>query len=242
MKPITFVLAILTMVLFGCAETARAPAGVSTVSRDDGPRILAMGDSLMAWHGVIGKSIAHSVANDLREPVLNKAVSGAHVLYKLPISGAMGMKIANQFDPDGDWDWVVVTGGGNDLWLGCGCRKCERKLDKLISQDGRKGAIPGMLGRIRQTGARVIYVGYLRSPGVGSGIEECRSEGDVLEGRIARLADYADGVYFISLKDLVPHGDRSYHGVDMIHPSTKATKEIGERVAALIRKEDAARR
>lgn len=240
MPPMRFILAILTLVLFGCAETARGPTEGDAVSRAASPRILAMGDSLMAWHGLVGKSIAHSVARDLKEPVRNKAVSGAHVLYKLPISGAMGMKITNQFDGE-DWDWVVVTGGGNDLWLGCGCRRCERKLDKLISRDGRKGAIPGMLAKIRRTGARVIYVGYLRSPGVDSVIDECRSEGDVLEGRIARLADYADGVYFLSLQDLVPYGDRSYHGVDMIHPSVKASREIGRRVAALIRQEDSGR-
>ncbi len=83
---------------FGCAETARAPEANDTVSRSDGPRILAIGDSLMAWHGLTGQSIAHSVARDLQEPVRNKAVSGAHVIYRLPISGAMGMKIANQFD------------------------------------------------------------------------------------------------------------------------------------------------
>ena len=242
MKPISMALAALAFVLFGCAETAHAPAGENAVTRSAGPRILAMGDSLMAWHGLSGNSIAHSVAADLREPVLNKAVSGAHIFYRLPISGAMGMKIANQFDAKGEWDWVVLTGGGNDLWLGCGCRKCERKLDKLISQDGRKGAIPGLMAKIRRTGARVIYVGYLRSPGVGSAIDECRSEGDVLEGRVARLADFADGVYYLSLKDLVPYGDRSYHGIDMIHPSVKASREIGRRVAALIRREDPSRR
>ncbi len=240
MRPIHLALTLMTVFLFGCAETARAPAAGDTVSRNESPRILAMGDSLMAWHGLTGQSIAHSVARELREPVRNNAVRGAHVLYNLPISGAMGMKIARQFD-EGDWDWVVLTGGGNDLWLGCGCRKCERKLDKLISRDGRKGAIPGMLAKIRQSGARIIYVGYLRSPGIDSGVDECRSEGDVLEGRIARLADYADGVYFLSLQDLVPHGDRSYHGIDMIHPSVKASREIGQRVAALIRQEDAAR-
>lgn len=237
MKLFQFALMVMLVGLLGCTETARAPADTDTVSRSDGPRILAMGDSLMAWHGLTGQSIAHSVARELQEPVLNKAVSGAHVIYKLPISGAMGMKIANQFDED-EWDWVVLTGGGNDLWLGCGCRRCERRLDRMISQDGRKGAIPGMLAKIRQTGARIVYVGYMRSPGVGSGIDECRSEGDVLEGRIARLAEFADGVYFLSLKDLVPEGDRSYHGIDMIHPSVKATGEIGRRVADLIRQED----
>ena len=35
--------------------------------------------------------------------------------------------------------------------------------------------------------------------------------------------------------DLVPEGDASYHAIDMIHPSAKASAAIGGRVAAVIR-------
>ena len=72
------------------------------------------------------------------------------------------------------------------------------------------------------------------SPGRGSPIEHCRDEGDVLEGRIAKMAAQDDGVFFLSLKGMVPHGDASYHASDMIHPSKKASDEIGARVAAVI--------
>ncbi|KIC21731.1 GDSL family lipase, partial [Leisingera sp. ANG-S3] len=34
---------------------------------------------------------------------------------------------------------------------------------------------------------------------------------------------------------LVPYGDRSYHALDMIHPSVKASSEIGRKVAEIIR-------
>ena len=111
---------------------------------------------------------------------------------------------------------------------------CNRKLDKLISTDGRMGAIPGMLADLRATGAKVIYVGYLRSPGVGSLIEHCRDEGNELEARIERLAALDEGIHFLSLKELVPFGDRSYHALDMIHPSVKASSEIGRKVAEII--------
>jgi hypothetical protein len=127
-----------------------------------------------------------------------------------------------------------VNGGGNDLWLGCACSFCTRKMNKLITHDGRSGAIPGFLSEIRQTGAKVIYVGYLRSPGLGSPIEYCKDEGDELERRLDKLAAIDNGLYFLSIADLVPHGDRSYHGIDMIHPSVKASTAIGQRVAALI--------
>ncbi|NVK15321.1 MAG: SGNH/GDSL hydrolase family protein [Rhodobacteraceae bacterium] len=197
-------------------------------------RILAMGDSLLAWHSLAGKSISDTVSQELQEPVVDRSVSAARILYKLPVSGAAGMNIGKQYTP-GEWDWVIVNGGGNDLWLGCGCFACDRKMNRLISSDGRTGAIPAMLIGLRETGAKVIYVGYLRSPGVGSLIEHCRDEGNELEARIGRLAEQEDGIFFLSNKDLVPYGDRSYHAADMIHPSVKASSEIGRKVAQIIR-------
>ncbi|NRB16185.1 MAG: SGNH/GDSL hydrolase family protein [Rhodobacteraceae bacterium] len=192
-----------------------------------------MGDSLLAWNRNSGQSIPDMVADTLGEPVEDRSVSAARVIYNLPISGSAGLNIRKQYR-SGDWDWIIVNGGGNDLLLGCGCFACDRKLDKLISNDGRKGAIPGMLSQLRQTGARIIYVGYLRSPGVGSAIEHCRQEGDILEQRITRLAAIDSGIYYLSLRDLVPHGDRSYHAADMIHPSAKASSAIGARIAQII--------
>lgn len=213
------------LLLSACGDTV--PAGQSA-------RILAMGDSLLAWHSLAGKSISDTVARELQEPVVDRSVSAARIIYKLPISGAAGMNIRKQYTP-GKWDWVIVNGGGNDLWLGCGCFACSRKMDKLISSDGHNGAIPSMLAELRATGARVIYVGYLRSPGVGSMIEHCRDEGNELEARIGRLAETDEGIFFLSNKDLVPYGDRSYHTLDMIHPSVKASSEIGRKVAEIIR-------
>ena len=217
----------LIFVLSGCS--ASAPSSQN-------PRILAMGDSLMAWNNISGQSIPDTVAKRLQEPVVDRSVTAARIIYRLPISGSAGLNILKQYKP-GDWDWIIVNGGGNDLMFGCGCIACDRKLDKLISKDGRKGAIPGMLAELRQTGAKIIYVGYLRSPGVGSPIEHCRTEGNILEQRITRLAEYDDGIYFLSLRDLVPHGDRSYHALDMVHPSVKASTAIGNRVSEIIRAE-----
>lgn len=200
---------------------------------DNHLRIFAMGDSLMAAHRISGRSISGSIGDELGVKVKDRSVLGARIIYKLPLSGSLGLNIGKQFRR-GDWDWVVVNGGGNDLWLGCGCRSCERKMNKLIARDGSKGAIPKMLRKLRQTGAKVVYVGYLRSPGVGSPIEQCKDEGDELESRIQAFADTDEGVYFQSLADLVPFGDRSYHGADMIHPSLKASREIGQMVAQTI--------
>ncbi len=204
------------------------------LSKDQKPRILAMGDSLLAAHKISGRSIADAVEKKLGEPVKNRSVLAARILYKLPISGSLGLSIPKQFR-SGNWDWVILNGGGNDLWLGCGCTFCDRKINKLIAKDGQGGKIPKLVAKLRKTGAQVIYVGYLRSPGVGSIIDHCKNEGDELERRIDAFAKQDDGFYFLSLADLVPNGDRSYHGADMIHPSLKASKVIGGLVAEIIK-------
>jgi lysophospholipase L1-like esterase len=214
----------LVLGLAGCGED---------VSRNDPARILLMGDSMMAAHQGSGKAVSHAVERQLGEQVVDRSVLGARMIYALPISGAAGLNIPKQYRP-GKWDWVIVNGGGNDLWLGCGCFACTGKMNRLISKDGRSGVVPSLVSQLRQDGARVLYVGYLRSPGVGSPIENCRDEGDEFEARVAKLAKLDSGIEFLSLADLVPNGDRSYHAIDMIHPSVKASQEIGKRIASII--------
>ena len=108
-------------------------------------------------------------------------------------------------------------------------------MNKLISKDGTRGKIPKLMAKIRATGAQVAFVGYLRSPGLGSPIEHCRNEGDELEARIARLTNRVEGLHFVNNQDLVKPGDRSFHAIDMIHPSVKASRHIAARIAALIK-------
>jgi len=203
------------------------------VASAESPRILTIGDSLMASHAMTGRSISGYLSKKLGVPVADRSVLGAHMVYKLPITGALGMSIPAQLKR-GNWDYVVMTGGGNDLWLGCGCMRCDRKMNKLISSNGTRGAIPKLMAKIRATGAEVIYVGYLRSPEINTPIEHCKDEGDTLEARIESLAARVPGVHYVSNKDLVPAGDLSFFAADRIHPSLKASKAIAERVAALI--------
>lgn len=209
------------------------PAGLAHAGGQGGPRILMMGDSLFAMHKLVGASVGTRLRDALDVPVVDNSVAGARFLYKLPISGAMGLNITKQYRR-GDYDWVVLNGGGNDLWMGCGCNRCERKIDRMISKDGRRGAIPGLASRARRDGAQVLMVGYMRTPGKGSPIEHCADEGAELEARMVRLAALDGGVHFLSLTDMVPYGDLSYHAVDRIHPSFKGSREIAQRIARRI--------
>jgi len=198
-----------------------------------GPRILVMGDSLFAMHKLAGGAVGTRLRAVLDAHLVDNSMGGARYLYRLPISGALGLNISKQYRR-GDWDWVVLGGGGNDLWLGCGCNRCERKMDRMISRDGRRGVIPGLASRARQDGAQVLLVGYMRTPGNGSPIEHCADEGDTLDARLARLAGLDAGVHFLPLSEMVPHGDLSYHAVDRIHPSFKGSRAIARRIARLI--------
>jgi len=224
--------------LFTILTIALFLAGTSTRADDnEEPRILAIGDSLIAWHMLSGQSITDAVSEELEEPAISRAVGGARVLFNLPGFAELGARISSQY-VEGDWDWVIMNGGGNDLWFGCGCKSCDAKLDKLINLEEQTGGIPKQIDKALESGAKVLWVGYLRSPGVKSIISECREEGDELEARIAAYAEGTDDLHFLSIADLVPEGDLTFHGVDRIHPSLKASRVIGERVAELIRKVD----
>ncbi|MBV2359606.1 SGNH/GDSL hydrolase family protein [Thalassococcus sp. CAU 1522] len=202
------------------------------------PRVLLIGDSLLASHKVSGRSVAHYLERYLEAPVRNRSVLGARMIYKLPVTGALGLSIPAQFRTDEDWDIVIVNGGGNDLWMGCACRRCDRKMNRLISESGTRGEVPKLLARIHKTGARIIYVGYLRSPGIVTPIEACKDEGDAFEARIATLAGKVQGIDYLSLQDLVPHGDASWLALDGVHPATKTSREIARRLADMIKPVD----
>ncbi|MEO0502296.1 MAG: SGNH/GDSL hydrolase family protein [Pseudomonadota bacterium] len=211
---------------------------VEPVPSDSEARIMTMGDSLLAWNAPSGRSVSDALEARLGQPVVDRSVSGASYLYPLPISGSLGLRIERQF-VSGDWDWVVLNGGGNDLWLGCGCGRCARQLERLITADGSDGAIPSLIARLRAQGTRVAYVGYLRTPGFRSPVEGCVAIGTALEGRIAVLAARDPGVVFVSNTDLVPDGDRSFHDSDLLHPSPKGSAAIAARLARVIAEVDA---
>lgn len=217
MKRIALVLAL------GLAACVEAPTPQA--------KVLVMGDSLMAVNSLAGASVAHALERQTGQEVTDRSVPGARFFHPLPISGAAGLSIPMQY-VDGPWQWVVLNGGGNDVLWGCGCGPCGQTLNRLISADGRSGAIPSTVGRLRSTGARVAFVGYLRSNGFDSPVEKCSVTGDEMDRRLAMMAAHDPGVVFVSTADLVPMGDQSYYGTDLIHPSPKGSAAIAARIVA----------
>ena len=214
--------------LISCGETA---------PRAENARILLLGDSMMAFNRGSGAAVSDAIEDQLGEEVVDRSVPSARINYALPVSGAAGLSIPKQVI-DGPWEWVVMNGYGNDILFGCGCRACDRQVDRLISADGLSGSIPEFVASLRARGAKVIYSGYLRTPGVQAPVESCGIVGDELDRRLALMAAADNGVTFVAMSDLVPYGDRSYHGLDLIHPSPKGSQAIGARIAEIIAAND----
>ncbi|SDC62731.1 SGNH/GDSL hydrolase family protein [Ruegeria marina] len=221
----TIVLLGLSGLLFACQDSVR---------HNQEARILAIGDSLLSWNSTFGSSIPDVMAKELGQPVVDRSVSGAWMLTRDDDRDGRGMNVPYQYE-SGSWDWVVVNGGGNDLLFGCGCGRCDSVMDRLISSDGSTGQIPDLVRRIRADGAQVLYTGYLRSPDLLTPIEHCKNDGDELEARIARLAAAEEGVYYVSMQDVVPPGGFTYFAPDRIHPARKTSRKVGERLASAIR-------
>jgi lysophospholipase L1-like esterase len=220
------VLVLVSFLLLGCGEQ------VTSTTKS---RILLLGDSMMAANQQNNASVADGIEAILGEEVIDRSVYAARYFYILPISGAAGLRLDAQYVP-GKWDWVVLNGGGNDLLFGCGCGLCDGVMNRLVSADGRSGAVPGFVAKIRAGGARVLYVGYLRNPGTATPIKGCRAAGDEFDRRLTAMAALNSGVDFVALSDLVPNGDTSYHQFDRIHPSAKGSRAIAGRIAQRIKK------
>jgi acyl-CoA thioesterase I len=202
--------------LLGCAEP---------VPGDGKARILMVGDSMFATGKTTGRGVGDVIQAALGLPVIDRSIAGSRYFNGLPLTA--------QFRP-GDWDVIVVNGGGNDLLFGCGCGQCDDVLDRLIRADGRAGAIPSFVFEMRKTGAQIVYAGYMRNPGTSTPIKACGPAGNELDRRMAELAKLEPALTFIPMSDLVPYGDLSYHGIDRIHPSRKGSREIGLRLARVI--------
>jgi lysophospholipase L1-like esterase len=219
--------------VFGVATILALSAPSEVIAQQQKMNILAMGDSMMAANKASGRAVSAILGHTVGANVIDTSVTGARIIYNLPLTGSLGLNISKQYRT-GNWDWIVLNGGGNDLLFGCGCLSCDPKINRLISVNGQKGKIVDLVARLRSTGAQIVYVGYLHSPGVPSPIDHCKDEGLELERRYSAMAAATEGVHFISLLDLVPQGDRTYHGFDMIHPSFKGSKAIARRIARLI--------
>jgi acyl-CoA thioesterase I len=224
---------IMLRLILACLVLLGLSACAEPVPQDDSANILVLGDSMFATNRLTGAGVGDVIEAELARPVIDRSVPGARYFHRLPLTSGAGLRLTKQYQP-GNWDVVVLNGGGNDLLFGCGCGRCDGVLNRLIAEDGRSGAIPAFVKSLRDSGAFVVYAGYLRNPGTFTPIRACRTAGDELDRRLRMLDALDEGMVFLPMADLVPFGDGSYHGPDGVHPSAKGSREIALRIVQAI--------
>lgn len=214
----------------GSSATTRSDAVSAT---GGGAAILALGDSIFEYNSGEGQSIPEVIGRELGIPVVNAARSGA-LFSNFDASAAEGLDIREQYQ-DGDWDWIVIIGGGNDYMDECLCGGCESTMDELVSVDGLSGEISDFVRDLVADGSRVMFVGYydVRSD-AGFGFDLCADEAVAHNGRLAVMAEAIDGVWFVSAGDVVSVDNRSAYAGDRVHPSVIGSTLVGEYLAAAI--------
>ncbi len=191
-------------------------------------KVLAVGDSVLAWHKWTGRDIPSVMGTVLGAQVENDAVAGARFSNNSDFGRAVGFDVRAQFRSAG-WDIVLMNGGANDLLGTCRCRACERELNSLISSDLR-GEVPDFIASVLATGARVIWMGYYASARSGQ-FEGCRPYLIEYDARLAQLAARTPGLTFVDSEDAIDPSDRSLFAFDGIHPSPRGARRIGTYLA-----------
>jgi lysophospholipase L1-like esterase len=215
-------LALLPLILSACVSAT--PPGDRAV--------LAIGDSVMAWNG--GRGIPEAVATHLGRPVVDRAQSAAHLTHPSGVAGALGFDITRQVTGDG-WDWVILTGGGNDLRGTCQTPSEAGILTGLIGPD-LTGDIPTLIARLRATEAKVGFVGYYDGAQAGpTGFTPCQGAFDTINARMARLAARDPGLLFFDAGDVIDTADTGLYASDLIHPSPRGSATIGRALAEAMR-------
>lgn len=194
-------------------------------------RVLAIGDSLLAWHKWSGRDIPSVMADVLGAEVENDAVAGARFSNASGLGRAIGFDVRAQFRR-GLWDIVLINGGANDFLADCGCRACDGVLDGLIAPD-LSGEVPTLLAEIRTSGAEVLWMGYYASARSGQ-FAGCRPYLVEYDARVARLAEQTPGLSFVDSEAVMDADDRSLFAFDGIHPSPKGARLIGAYLARAI--------
>ena len=196
-------------------------------------RVLAIGDSVMAWHKWTGRDIPSVVGDLIGAQVENDAVAGSRFSNASALGRAVGFDVRAQFRP-GPWNVILINGGANDFLNDCRCQACEGVLNGLIGAD-LSGEVPAFLARLRQTGAQVVWMGYYASARSGQ-FTGCRPYLVEYDARLARFADATPGVTFVDSEDVIDPSNRSLFAFDGIHPSASGARRIGTYLAqSLIR-------
>ncbi|TFL20084.1 SGNH/GDSL hydrolase family protein [Jannaschia formosa] len=221
MRPTRLLPSLLLLALPACTS-ARAPEA----------SILAIGDSVMAWNG--DRGIPEATAEALGRPLRDASQSLARISNPNPVASALGFDISRQ-PPPGAWDWVILTGGGNDIRDDCATSRADAARDALIDPD-LTGEIPALIARLRAQGSKVAVVGYYDGAEASpTGFTPCQPEFDIMNRRFAALAARDPGFVFLDAGEVIDPADLDLYAPDLVHPSPRGSALIGAALAARMR-------
>ena len=213
---------ILVMGIFGCLSGGSENFGSSD--------ILAIGDSMLAWNLEEGGSIPEVAGEDLGFSTENAAISGSY------LSSGDDEDIPLQYQA-GDWSWVIVNGGGNDLTDECACGDCDEVLDGILSEESDGGTLYELVSQIVEDGSGVALLSYFEMPEEsGPGFYECNDELEKLVLRSTALADRNPEVVFLDSRGVVSIEENpEAYDDDFVHPSPQGSEMVGVALAGLMR-------
>ncbi len=212
------------VLLSGCVDD---PCRVDMFVFDD-LNLQAVGDSVLWWNAPHCASIPDLVGIETFGAMRNSARLGARLTTD-------DNPIRDQYEAQGA-EWVLVSGGGNDL-NSCGCNTaCDKELRTLSASDGSVGEMPSLVDRIVADGSRVALLGYYRpTAGALYGFGDCHEIIDELDRRYAALAEARPHVEFIDTRHIVDPSNALAYDFDGVHLSKYGALLVAAEIAALIR-------
>ena len=213
------------------------PRSFESVANED-IRILAIGDSIFdSVPG--GQDIPEVLGRELNINVLNNAHGGAQLVLEQDEQNEWGamMDIRNQYIT-GDWDWIVMDGGGNDLNDDCSCGECDAVLNEIITADGQSGALPEAVQQMATGDTKIMFMMYYNLPeGAEFGFNRCEEWHQTYEDRLRRMGEGNQSVFIVDASDVVKATDLQYFQEDLVHPSQEGAEVLGAYLAEKIREQ-----
>lgn len=94
---------------------------------DNNAQILAIGDSILAWNRLSGRDVITLVGEKTGLTVQSRAQNGANFMREGGIT--------TQYR-SGNWDYVILNGGGNDIASVCfNATAAAGRVDALVAPD-----------------------------------------------------------------------------------------------------------
>ena len=184
--------------------------------------VLMIGDSVFEWNGAA--SVPQIMSADPRLTIRDESVGGAR--FSHPRRLFVGPMDIRAQVPRLPFDWVVITGGANDLAVECGCEACDATVDTLISDDGVLGEIPDFLTDLTGDGLQVLWAQYYAPPATGGPFTACVDELVEINARLTALAETNDAVHLANLAEAIDPSDLSLYDPDLVHPSPAGSAKI----------------